>query len=274
MAILELLTKKNFVDHPPFYTVYDYWYNQVVDQLNEVQTAGYIPTTNRGDVPLVALPNQYYTFFDDFDRSIASAAVEACWTLVAVGTATALHIDGVGGILQLSGQATTDNSTELIYNQSESFRLVEGKELWYETRVRCPAADVTNLDLSIGLMVTEDISAVADNKPANGICFIKTDAGIGTIFLNSSDNNTDIVSAASMKTLVTNTWTRLGFHFDGGATGSGVITPYIDGVACATLNSITYATQAEMAPFFMVRNGDATTTQQLDIDYVHIVQER
>lgn len=31
---LERLTKDNFVDHPPFFTVYDYWYNELVDAFN------------------------------------------------------------------------------------------------------------------------------------------------------------------------------------------------------------------------------------------------
>ena len=33
MAVLEHLTKDNFVDHPPFFTVYDYWYNLLVDRV-------------------------------------------------------------------------------------------------------------------------------------------------------------------------------------------------------------------------------------------------
>lgn len=38
---LERLTKDNFVDHPPFFPVYDYWYNELVDAFNAiVPTAG------------------------------------------------------------------------------------------------------------------------------------------------------------------------------------------------------------------------------------------
>ena len=33
---LERLTKDNFVDHPPFFPVYDYWYNILVDAINEL----------------------------------------------------------------------------------------------------------------------------------------------------------------------------------------------------------------------------------------------
>jgi len=33
---LERLTKDNFVDHPPFFPVYDYWYNKLVDAFNSI----------------------------------------------------------------------------------------------------------------------------------------------------------------------------------------------------------------------------------------------
>lgn len=275
MSVFERLTKDNFVDHPPFFTVYDYWYNVLVDALNEYADTGTIRTNVFSEIPSIALPSTYYRFFDDFDRGAATGGINADWTITETdGGNTQVLIDGVGGILQLTNGATDDNSTSQVVLSNETVRLVAGKKLWYETRVRCPAADVTNLDLSIGLIVTEDLIAVDDNKPANGIVFIKTDAAVGTIFLNSSDNNTDIVSAVSLKTLVTNTWTRLGFYFDGGVTGSATITPYIDGVAGAPLTSVTYATMSELAPSFLVRNGDATTTQILDVDYILMVQER
>lgn len=40
MALLERLTKDNFVDHPPFFPVYDYWYNELVDLLNTMAPNG------------------------------------------------------------------------------------------------------------------------------------------------------------------------------------------------------------------------------------------
>lgn len=36
---LERLTKDNFVDHPPFFPVYDYWYNELVDAFNAMVPA-------------------------------------------------------------------------------------------------------------------------------------------------------------------------------------------------------------------------------------------
>jgi len=275
MALFERLTKDNFVDNPPFFPVYDYWYNVLVDALNSYADTGTILTNTFSGIPSTALPSAYHKFFDDFDRGAASGAINADWTVYETdGGNTQVITDAIGGVMTLTNGATDDDSASQVVLANESFKLTAGKKLWFETRIRSTASDVTNLDLSIGLIETEDLSAVADNKPANGIVFIKTDAGVGTIFLNSSDNNTDIVSANSLKTLVANTWTRLGFYFDGGATGSATITPYIDGVAGTPLTSVTYATMAELAPSFMVRNGDATTTQILQIDYVLIVQTR
>ena len=271
----ERLTRDNFVDHPPFFPVYDYWYNLLVDAMNSVATNGEINTAILGEVPLCFLPSVNYQLLDDFDLSAASAAPLATWTVTEDDAAcTQLLIDAVGGALQLTNKATTDDNAQQIQSQQESFRLLVGKKLWYEARVRCPAADVTNLDLFIGLAETEDLTGVADNMPANGVGFTKTDAGVGTIYLASSDNGTNIVSPGSLKTLITNTWTRLGFYFDGGATGSATITPYIDGVAGSPLAAVTYATMAELAPIFMIRNGNNVTTQILDIDYVRVIQER
>jgi len=281
---LDRITKQNYLSKKgPFLTVYSGWYNALVDHINTIFGSiniedGEISVSNVAgtmNVPFALVPAWKYRLFDDFDYSIASAAPHATWTITEDDAAcTQLLIDELGGVLQLTNKAVTDDNAQQIQSQQETFRLVAGKELWFEARVRCPAADVTNLDLFIGLAETEDLTGVANNMPANGVGFTKTDAGVGTIFLASSDNGTDIVTAASLHTLVTNTWTRLGFHFNGGATGLATITPYINGVAGQSISAATYATMTELAPTFMVRNGDATTQQKLDIDYVNVVQDR
>jgi hypothetical protein len=277
MALLDRIVKANFVPpgYGPKFKVYDYWYNLLVDKINTTQSTGRIDTDLLGGVPVCALPSVTHVLFDDFDLSAAAAAPLATWTVTeTAGGCTQLLIDATGGVLQLTNEATTDNSGQQVQLIQESFRLTVGKKLWFEVRFRCPCADVTDLDLFLGLAETENITAVEDDMPANGVGFYKDDDAVGTIFLASSDNGTNIVSPAAVKTLVANTWTRLGFYFNGGATGAATITPYVDGVAGTPLTSITYATMVELAPIFMVRNGDATETQILDLDYFLAVQER
>jgi len=208
-----------------------------------------------------------YEFFDDFD------ILRAAWTVTEDhADCTQAVTDANFGVALLTNKASTDDNGQQITFAQETFQLIEGKEVWFEARVRLAGGDATNLDFFVGLAEAEDLTGVADNMPANGIGFHKDD-GDTNIDFSSSDNGTNLQSAA-IHTLVNNTWIRLGFHFNGGATGSGVLTPYIDGVKDTTVTSVTYATQAEMAPIFMVRNGDGTTTQKIEIDYVKVVQIR
>jgi hypothetical protein len=280
---LDRITTKNFLSKPsPPGNVTIGWLNYVIDYLNGLFTnvdiengdiiyngTGYLPA------PICLIAANNFKYFEDFFSSVASAAPLAEWTVTEDDAAcTQLLIAAAGGVLQLTNKATTDDNAQQIQHQQEFVRLALGQELWFEARVRIPDADVTNIDFTIGLAQTEDLTGVADNMPANGIVFTKTDAGVGTVFLASCDNGSNIVSAASLHTMVTNTWTRLGFHWDGAATALGTITPYINGIPGAPIAGITYGTMTELAPIFMVRNGDATTTQILDIDYVLVVQER
>jgi len=279
MALLDRIVKANFVPpgYGPKFKVYDYWYNILVDKLNDVGTLGRVDSDQLSGLPLCGLPSTLHIFLDDFDKGIAAAGLEACWTVTETDAGnTEVIVDGNGGIITLTNGAADDDSASQIQKIGENFQLVAGKELWYEARVYVynAAADVTNLDFFVGLAETEDLTAVADNMPANGVGFRKTDAGVGTVFLTSSDNGTNIVSAAAITTIASGTWIRLGFYFNGGATGAATITPYVNGVAGNPITSVTYATMTALSPIFMVRNGDAVSTQILSVDYVYIVQER
>lgn len=213
-------------------------------------------------------------YFNDFVNEVYDFDVTNDWTVTEDDAADtqAITADTVPGILKLTQKATTDNDGGQVNYNFEKWKLATGKKLWFETRIRCAAGDATNLDFFVGLAEAEDLTGVADNMPANGIGFHKED-GDTNIDASSSDNGTNLQTAAA-GTLVDATWIKLGLYFDGGATGAATITPYVNGVAGTPIASVTYATMAELAPLFMVRNGDATTTQTLEIDYVKVVQLR
>lgn len=211
-------------------------------------------------------PSVYFMQHEEF------LTLDANWSVTEDDAADTQAVgDAAFGELVLTCKATTDNDACQVTYAQEMFKLVSGKKMWFEARIKCPAGDATNLDFFIGLCEAEDLTGVADNMPANGIGFHKDD-GDTNIDLSSSDNGTNTQRAA-VATLVDATWIRLGFKFNGGASGAGTITPYVDDVA-GTPITVTYATMAEMAPMFMVRNGDATTTQALHVDYVKVVVER
>jgi hypothetical protein len=209
-----------------------------------------------------------HVFFEDFIGAVFSASQ---WVLTADSTGTAVIGDAQHGVCTITCAAASDNDGNQIIYAQETFRVTSGKKMWFEARVRCPAGDASNLDFFLGLAETEDLTGVADNMPANGIGFHKED-GAPAIALSSSDNGTNTEQAA-VGTLADNTWIKLGFYFNGGASGVGTITPYVDGVA-GTPIVCTYGTMAEMAPIFMIRNGDGIVTQVLNVDYVKVVAER
>ena len=215
---------------------------------------------------------QFTSFFDDFHDSTIAVATRWTVTKDSASSTQVISTDDKLGIMVLDLIATTDDIGQQINFIQETFRLATGKQLWFEARCRFPDAEVTQLDWFIGLAAAEDLTGVTDNLPANGFGFSKFDGSLN-VDLESSDGGSN-VSVTNTDTLVTNTWVKYGMHFDGGATGSGVLTPYIDGVAGTAITTQAYATMVEVAPMFLVRNGDAVAGQIMEIDYVKVVQTR
>lgn len=217
-------------------------------------------------------PAVKHSYFNDFRHLTLDYDATNDWTMTEDDAACtqAISADAVNGTLLLTNKATTDNNGQQIELQQESFKLAAGKPLWFEVRIKC-AAGATEIDWAVGLIESEDLTGVADNMPANGIVFHKDDDDTN-IDISSTDNTTNLQTAAVAT--ATTGWVRLGFYFDGGATGAATITPYVDGVAGTPIAAVTYVTMAELAVAFMVRNGDNVTTQTMEIDYVKVVQLR
>ena len=225
-------------------------------------------------------PSQYFSkavsqtqvvdskYFDDFFE------LDASWTVTEDDAAcTQAAQDEQFGVVLLTNKATTDDNGQQIQWAQAFAKPTTGKRLWFEARINCNGGDATNLDFFVGLAADNtDLTGVADNMPSNGIGFHKDD-GDTNIDFSTSDDDTHIQQAA-VATLANDTYIRLGFSFDGGATGSGVLTPYVNGVAGTQITTMTYATMAEIAPIIMIRNGDGTTQQKIKIDYVQVISER
>jgi hypothetical protein len=209
-----------------------------------------------------------YTLFDDFFSYDQTATVGG-WTLFEVGTGTdALSDVDPGGVLLLTCQATTDDACEQVNKTGAAFKLAAGKTLWFEARVRFVGV-ATTAEVSLGLVnAGEDLTAVADVIPQDGVSFTMQN-GAAAMALTCSKDGTNTGAVAAVHTLVNNTWTRFGLLIDGVTS----VTPYIDGVA-GTAATATICDDELLTPYFLVRNGDATTQEVLQIDYVKVVQLR
>jgi len=212
-------------------------------------------------------------YFDDFFEFTGTTSSTTGWKVTEVhGDETQATQSEQFGVLLLTNKASTNENAQQIQWVEGFAKPTQGKRLWFEARINCNGGDATNLDFFVGLAATENLNAVGDNMPANGIGFHKDD-GDTNIDFSTSDDNTHIQQAA-VATLANDTYIRLGFSFDGGATGSGVLTPYVDGVAGTQITTMTYAVMAEISPIIMIRNGDGTTQQKIKIDYVQVISER
>ena len=208
-----------------------------------------------------------YCLFDDFLKMDPTATIGG-WTEDVQGTGTQTLADEVaGGELLLTCQATTDDASEQATFVTAPFLLAAGKTLWYEARVK-QTGDVQS-EVSFGLVALgEDLTAVADVYPQDGICFAHQDASMA-LALTCSKNGTNTGAVAAVHTMVTGTYATYGLFIDGVTS----VTPYINGVA-GTAATATINNDESMAPYFLVRNGDATTQQILTVDYVKVVQLR
>lgn len=222
------------------------------------------------DCPIKLDPNYISDFFDFEDDfyEVDTTATVGKYVADNVGTGTTTLADDVaGGVMLLTCQATTDDAAEQLTLVSAPFFLAAGKTLYYETRLKI-VGDVQS-EVSFGLVAKgEDLTAVADVLPADGVSFSNQDATLATdLTLSKGGVNTGAV--AGVHTMVSNTYAVFGFKIDGVTS----CTPYINGVA-GTAATATFPDDESMSPYFLVRNGDGTTQQVLHVDYVRVVQLR
>ena len=218
--------------------------------------------------PLVHYANGMSLAYEVYDDFISTPDVTNLWTADNVGTGTTTYDAATaGGVLLLTCQATTDDACEQLTRKGAGFLLAAGKTIWYETRLKI-VGDVQS-EHSFGLVADgEDLTAVADVLPADGISFSTQDATLAAA-LTVSKGGTDTGAVAGVHTLVSGTYVTLGLLIDGVTS----VTPYVNGTA-GTAATATIPDDEHLAPYFLVRNGDATTQQVLHVDYVKVIQLR
>ncbi len=220
------------------------------------------------DCPLVQYANGMSLAYEVYDEFINTPDVTNLWTAANVGTGTTAYDPATaGGVLLMTCQVTTDDACEQLTRKGAGFLLAAGKTIWYETRLKL-VGDVQS-EVSFGLVADgENLTAVADVLPADGLSFSNQDATLATD-LTLSKGGTNTGAVAGVHTMVSGTYATFGLLIDGVTSA----TPYINGVA-GTAATATIPDDEHLAPFFLVRNGDATTQQVLHVDYVRVVQIR
>lgn len=225
-------------------------------------------------------PSVFHEIYDDFKlQASATASDVMAWTRTTGAGGTDAFQDAAGGVVNLV-TAAADNDHVAWSSVSESFLFASGKKLWFEARFKLAEATTNESAWWFGLtdtLTTGGFQADTGGPLASydGALIWKDEATMAIDF-ETSNAGTQATTTA-MATFVTNTWTRVGFYFDGTATTS-VITPYYDvgggTLTAGTPQNITLSGLEEMHLVFGVKAGPSAAAETLQVDYVRCVQLR
>ncbi len=228
--------------------------------------------------PLDPDPFKAITLFDDFMTGVDTGTnwIEL-WDQVSTGTNT--HGDVLGGTLNVLTDAA-DDDYHAMQSTSECFDVAGTKELWFEARFRVAEGATNQATWWFGLSNTDTTGGMqaAGAGPLasyDGILIYKIEGAMSIDVEASNAGSQDTKTA--LGTVVTNTWTRVGFHVSATAT-TAVVTAYFavnDAAALTVLEATMDLTRSGMEPMhavFGIKSGGSVET--LEVDYIKCVQIR
>lgn len=218
-------------------------------------------------------PALAHLYFDDFCYYDPTATVGR-YAVVKDGTPGGAQIDAAGGVVSIATDVN-DNDEHYVSTIAENWLFAASKPLWFEARLALTEAATNAANIIAGLSDTVGANALLDNGagPAasyDGAVFAKVDGG--AVWQFETSNAGTQVTTASAGAFATNTFYRLGFLFDPADGTTGLITPFLDGVA-GTAHEITLAGLEEMHILLGVKAGSGNA-ETLRVDYVKALQVR
>lgn len=220
--------------------------------------------TNVGDTDLFADlvkpdPTKFHEFFDDFDNYTAGDWVV---TETQAGATQALTA-GDGGLLLLTNSAADDDIVAL-QKTPAAFAFTAGKKAFFKARFK--VSDATQSDLVIGLQVV-------DTTPldvTDGVYFLKADGSAALSVVCRKNATTGSTSAASIATIVADTFITVGFYYN----GVDKVVYAIDGNVVGSLDgSSAYLPDTTCTISFAIQNGEAVA-KTMTVDYIYAAVER
>lgn len=238
-----------------------------------------------GDAPVlqcIADPSLGSYLFEDFNRAPSDTTVAGFETIDDSGTGTCTYQDVAHGVFNVV-TAAADNDYHAFASVNEIFNLGLSKKLWFEARVKVAEATTSESTWWVGLTDTTTTGGMQANAGGpladfDGCLIYKTPETALTLNILVS-NATVQDSETSIATSVTDTWTRVGFKYDGGDGTTGTITPYysVDGssaLAAGTPVTFLLASMTASEVVFGIKAGPTAAAETLQIDYIRCLQLR
>jgi len=203
-----------------------------------------------------------FQLFDDFTKVALDATND--WTVVKdSGAAAGIGADVVGGVLDLTSAATTDDDGASVQG-NEVFLPAAGKTIWFEALLQCNDADQT--DICVGLTVNFATNPEAMLAAADRICF-QVDDGNASILCKTEVGGVE-TSTDSGVDLADNVYVTLSIR----VIGTGQVEFYVNHKLVSTHTTNIPAT--ELAVGAMSLSGSASGTRRTRIDYLFAAATR
>ena len=205
-------------------------------------------------------PTEVAQDFEEFNQYVAGD-----WTV----TNTTSHdtiglVAGACGVLGIAGGASTvANDVGVIQANPLNINFTTSQQLWFY-------AGLKSLSASNEQIITGITSSNATMAPTDGIYFDKpAGAAVGNLVVRKSSTSTTLASVA---TLAADTYTRLGFHYN----GKDAVDVYINDVKVASTGVLTNLPAAVALGLTVGAKASATspTTGLLSVDFLMSAQER
>jgi hypothetical protein len=203
-----------------------------------------------------------FQVFDDFTNVALDSTND--WTVVKdSGASAGIGADVVGGVLDLTSTATTDDDGASVQG-NEVFLPAAGKSIWFETKLQCNDADQT--DICAGLTVNFATNPEAMLTAADRICFQIND-GNASILCKTEASGTE-TSTDSGVDLDDDTYVTLSIR----VSGTGLVQFYVNHNLVASHTTNIPATELTVGA--MSVSGSATGTRRTRIDYLFAAATR
>lgn len=203
-----------------------------------------------------------FELFDDFVK--VAVDDDDDWTVIKDTSASAnVGADVVGGVLDLTSQATTDNDGASVQG-NEIFLPAADKTIWFETRLQNNKVDQS--EICVGLTVNFATNPEAMLAAADRIVF-QVDDGSASILCKTEAGGTE-TSTDSGVDLVNDTYVTLSIR----VSGTGLVQFYVNHNLVAQHTTNIPAT--ELAVAAMSISGDNLGTRRTRIDYLFAAATR
>jgi hypothetical protein len=211
-------------------------------------------------------PSLVHEFMDDFDR-VDVGTTGTDWLATKVGTTPAVTTASEEyGALLITNSAGASDSCFLQWMGKNAGTVAEtwcpeaGRRFWFKTRFK--TSDVLLSSIVVGLQVTDTTPlAVSDG------CYFLKSAGAATVSFITALNSV-LTTTSAVATLVNNTYTTLGFYWD----GVDRFNVFVNDVKVAAQGITTLPTH-KLALSFGIQNGEAVA-KTMTMDYIFAAEER